>query len=104
MKTKKALTKQKIITVLRQHQGILKNYKVRRIGLFGSYAIDKQNKKSDIDFLVEFEEPSFDNFMGLIEYLEKLFGKKVEVLTPEGVENIRIKEVAESIKKSVVYV
>ncbi len=92
------------MTVLRQHQDILKKYKVRRIGLFGSYAKGKQNKRSDIDFLVEFEEPTFDNFMGLIKYLEKLFGKKVDILTPEGVESIRVKEIARNIKRNVVYV
>ena len=104
MKTKKDLTQQEIMTVLRQHQDILKKYKVRRIGLFGSYAKGKQNKRSDIDFLVEFEEPTFDNFMGLIKYLEKLFGKKVDILTPEGVESIRVKEIARNIKRNVVYV
>ena len=32
-------------------------------------------KNSDIDFLVEFEKPDFDNFMDLVFYLEKLFGR-----------------------------
>lgn len=102
MKTGK-LTRQKILALLHKHQDVLRAYRVRRIGLFGSYATGKQHKRSDLDFLVEFEEPTFDNFMSLAEYLEKLFGKKVEILTPEGVKSIRIKEVADHIKKSVVY-
>jgi len=103
MEAKKPLTRKKILAVLGRHQDILKKYKVRRIGLFGSYAVGRQRGKSDIDFLVEFEEPSFDNFMNLAKYLEKLFDRKVDILTPGGVKGIRVKEVAESIKKSVVY-
>lgn len=82
---------------------MLSKYKVKRIGLFGSYVAGKQGKGSDLDFLVEFKEPTFDNFMNLANYLEKLFGKKIDILTPKGVEGIRVKEVAEDIKKSVVY-
>jgi hypothetical protein len=53
---------------------------------------------------VEFEKPTYDNFFNLIVYLEKLFGRKVEVLTPDGVDSIRVPEVAQSIRDSVVYV
>ena len=42
--------------------------------------------------------------MDLAFYLEDLFGKKVELLTPEGVKSIRIKAIAEDIGRSVVYV
>lgn len=84
MKTKKALTRREIIALLRQHQDVLSKYKVKRIGLFGSYAGGKQGRKSDIDFLVEFSEPTFDNFMDLSFYLERLFRKKVDLVTPMG--------------------
>jgi len=80
----KALTRQGILTALKQHQDMLMKYKVRRLGLFGSYATGKQGRRSDIDFLVEFEEPTFDNFMELSFYLEKLFRKKIELITPMG--------------------
>ena len=103
MITKRTLTRREIFALLQKNQDILNKYKVKRIGLFGSYAAEKQRKSSDLDFIVEFEEPTFDNFMNLVDYLEKLFGKKVDVLTPEGIEGIRVREVAENIKKSVVY-
>ena len=83
---------------------MLRRYSVRRIGLFGSYAKGHQRAASDIDLLVEFDKPSFDNFMNLAEHLEKLLGRKVDVLTPQGVKGIRVKEVADSIKRSIVYV
>ena len=93
-----------IVRTLRKHQDALKRYRVRRIGLFGSYASGKARKDSDIDLLVEFEEPTFDRFMDLTSYLEKLFGKKVDILTPEGVRGVRVKSVAQSIRERLLYV
>jgi len=66
---------------LKKHKDLLKKYKVKRIGLFGSYVRGEQKKRSDIDFLVEFEEPNFDNFMDLAFSLEDLFRKKAELIT-----------------------
>ncbi len=96
-------TSQEIIAKLKEHHDALKQFSVLRIGLFGSYAAGRQTLKSDIDFVVEFGEPTFDNYMALIDFLEKLFGKKVDVLTPEGVESIRIKSVADDIRRNTVY-
>jgi predicted nucleotidyltransferase len=42
--------------------------------------------------------------MGLIRDLEKLFGRRVDVLTPEGLNSIRVPSVGESIRKSLAYV
>jgi predicted nucleotidyltransferase len=103
MRKKPSLTRARILKTLRDHDEALKRYSVKRIGLFGSYARGKQTRGSDIDFLVEFEQPTYDNFFNLIVYLEKLFGRKVEVLTPDGVDSIRVPEVAQSIRDSVVY-
>jgi len=100
----KVLTSKEIISILNEKKNILERYTVKKIGLFGSFAKDKQNKNSDIDLIVEFGNPDLDNFMNLIDYLENLFGRRVEVLTPIGVDTIRIKEVAEDIKRSVIYV
>jgi len=80
MKTKK-LMENEILNTLKEHTDILRKYGVIRIGLFGSYVRGEQRKNSDIDFLVEFEKPNFDNFMDLALYLEDLFHKKVELIT-----------------------
>jgi hypothetical protein len=103
-KTEVRLTAQQILRLLERYRDELGQYGVKRIGLFGSYAKNEQTAGSDIDFLVEFEEPSFDNFMNLVTYLEKVFGRRVDILTPDGVEGIRVKDVAREIKKTVVYV
>jgi len=97
------LTKEEIFGALRKHRDILLKYKVKEIGLFGSFVRGEQGEKSDIDFFADFEEPSIENFMGLSFFLENLFGIKVEILTPAGVESIRINHVKEEIKRSIVY-
>ncbi len=96
------LTRQGILRVLRRNRGVLDLYAVRRISLFGSYAKNRQTKDSDIDLLVEFAQPTFDNFLGLSRDLEALFGKKVEILTPDGLSSIRISAVADDIRNSLV--
>jgi predicted nucleotidyltransferase len=100
---KKLLKKDEILDAIRKHKGILLKYKVREIGLFGSFVRDEQENRSDIDLIVDFEEPSIENFIGLSSFLENLFGKKIEILTPAGVESIRINHVKEEIKRSIVY-
>ena len=48
--------------------------------LFGSYARGDQKASSDIDILVEFDKPTFRNFMDLSFYLEDLFGREVDLV------------------------
>jgi predicted nucleotidyltransferase len=79
-------------------------YGVTKIGLFGSYAKGTADEESDIDLVVEFERPLGFKFIEMIEYLEQLLGKKVEVLTLTGIEDIRIPQVAQEIKASIIYV
>jgi predicted nucleotidyltransferase len=102
-KQRKALTKDEILDAIRKHRDILLKYKVRKIGLFGSFVKGEQEDRSDIDLVVDFEEPSINNFMGLSSFLEDLFGKRVEILTPAGVDSIRIIHIREEIKRSIVY-
>ena len=74
-----------IIDLLRSHAGEIKaRFAVKRIGLFGSYARGEQKASSDIDILVEFEKPTFRNFMDLSFYLEDLFGREVDLVTIKG--------------------
>jgi predicted nucleotidyltransferase len=80
MRTKR-LTSKVILETLEKNKEVLKKYEVKRIGLFGSFVRGEQKENSDIDFLIEFENPNFDNFMDLVFYLEDLFGREVELIT-----------------------
>ena len=81
------LDKEKIFELLKKNKYQLQKYGVYRIGLFGSYARRENNEESGIDFLVEFEEDQkkYDNFIELVFFLENLFNKKVDLLTPDSI-------------------
>lgn len=63
-----------------------KMFGIRKIGIFGSVAAGKASDESDIDVLVEFEEgqATFDHFMELIQYLEDLLERRVDLVTTGG--------------------
>jgi len=63
-----------------------------------------QTEDSDLDLVVEFNRPIGFKFIRLINYLEGLFGKKVDVITRAGIDNIRVKEVAKNIERDLFYV
>jgi predicted nucleotidyltransferase len=77
------VTKEEVKRILSENRAILNKYRVRSISLFGSYVRNEQREDSDIDFLVDFEEPTYDNLLNLVFALEKLFARNVEVI-PEG--------------------
>jgi predicted nucleotidyltransferase len=68
--------------------------------LFGSYAKDIPTEASDIDLVVEFERPLGFKFIELSEYLERLLGQEVDVLTLAGIQGIRIDHIAQSIDET----
>ncbi len=99
------LTKEENLKILKKELPYLKAiFGVKRIGLFGSSAKGIQREDSDVDLVVEFEKPIGLKFIELSDYIEKVLGKKVDLLTPAGIQSIRVKKVAENIKKSIVYV
>lgn len=101
---KTKLTQDIIIKKLKQELPFLKDkFGIRKIGIFGSFAKGLNRKDSDIDIIVEFEKPIGLAFIDLADYIENLFGKKVDLLTPEGIRSIRIKKVALDIEKSIIY-
>ena len=72
--------------------------------MFGSVAKQSDRDQSDIDLVVEFERPIGLEFMRLAQYMEKLFGRKVDILTRDGIRNIRVKRVSSDIGKDIIYV
>ena len=99
------LTKEEIIDVLRDaYPHLASGYGVKRIGVFGSYAEGLSTEASDIDIVVEFERPIGFRFIDFTEHLEGLLGRSVDVLTPAGIQGIRVDRVARSIEESLVYV
>jgi len=77
------MTKEDIKKALSDNKEILKRYRVKSMALFGSYVRNEQTEDSDIDFLVEFEEETYKNFINLIFTLEGLLRKQVTVVSTE---------------------
>lgn len=77
------MKKQHALAILEQHrQEIVSRFAVRHMALFGSTARDEARDDSDIDVLVEFEQPAtFGGYVGLVTYLEKILGQKVDLVT-----------------------
>ncbi|MFH1860173.1 MAG: nucleotidyltransferase family protein [bacterium] len=99
------MEKDKAIHLIKEHYNILADeYGVSRIGIFGSVVKGTMSEDSDLDIVVEFNRPIGFNFIKFVEYLENLFGRKVDVITKDGIKNIRVKEVARNIERNLVYV
>jgi len=99
------LTRERVIEILRGQQGYLAaEFGIRRIGLFGSFARDEADDSSDVDLIVEFERPVGLRFVDLAEHLERVLGRKVDMLTPAGIRSIHRKAVARRIAESIIYV
>ncbi|MCX5797882.1 MAG: nucleotidyltransferase family protein [Elusimicrobia bacterium] len=77
--------REEILKTIQAHGGHLRLLGVRRLGLFGSYARGQASRSSDMDFLVEFEEKSFDAYMDLKDYLEKLFHRRVDLVLRDAI-------------------
>lgn len=99
------LTRETITERLREsYPYLVAEFGVRRIGLFGSFAKGTANEASDVDVVIEFHRPIGLRFVELVDYLEQLLGRRVDVLTPAGLQGVRVKDVARHISESVVYV
>ncbi|MGI6340377.1 MAG: nucleotidyltransferase family protein [Bacteroidales bacterium] len=95
------MTKDDILSRLRELKPTLyKDFAVKEIGLFGSFAGNTHDEDSDIDILVELERPIGWKFFSLELYLEKIFKRKIDLVTKNAIK-LQIKD---SILKQVNYV
>jgi len=93
MQTTRVRTLEDVQKILRAHRKELsEKYGVKCIGIFGSYSRNEQRMDSDVDILVEFERPvGLITFVRLQEYLERLLGVKVDLVTRNALKK-RLKE------------
>lgn len=71
---------------------LCRRYNVQRLDLFGSAASGRYHPgQSDLDFLVEFQPAAFESYaeayFGLLESLEDLFGKSVDLVVRSAIKN-----------------
>lgn len=96
------LNRRKIESILRKHRKELKQtFKLKEMGVFGSYLRGEDRKKSDVDILVDFEEvPGLLRFIALERYLSELLEKKVDLVMKTALKP----RIGKHILKEVVYI
>jgi predicted nucleotidyltransferase len=77
-------TREEIISTLRANRATLSDYGVKSLALFGSAARNNLRADSDLDLLVQFEDATWANYIGLKLYLEDLLGRPVDLVTPKA--------------------
>ncbi len=81
MATRSNTTSKELLLKIQELQPELKKrFSVRSIGLFGSTATGLSNEQSDVDILVELDEPTFDHYMELKFRLEDALGCDVDLV------------------------
>ena len=91
-----------------QISSLCERYYVRRLELFGSAANGKFDPNtSDLDFLVEFGMvpvgKKFDSYFGLLESLESMFNRKVDIVEVRAIRNPYFLEFVQKNPRIVVY-
>jgi uncharacterized protein len=95
------LSRTEILTKLFELKPMLhREYAVKEIGLFGSFADDTFDDHSDIDILVELEKPIGWKFFTLEIFLENTFGRRINLVTKNALKE----QIKDSILSSVNYV
>ena len=75
-----------IISVLKEYLEVnRKKYNLKSLGIFGSYTRGDQTPDSDVDIVVEFEQPIGLKFVTLANELEVVLQMKVDLVSRRGV-------------------
>jgi len=87
--------------ILKKNKDYLhEKYRVKEIGAFGSHIHNEQEENSDLDILVDFDEPpSLFEFLDMEEYLAKILGIKVDLVMKSSLK----KHIGKHILDEVVY-
>jgi predicted nucleotidyltransferase len=74
-----------VLHILQENRAAIKQFGVKGLALFGSCARRENQMTSDLDFVVEFERKSFDGYMDLKAFLEKLFDCKIDLVLADAI-------------------
>ncbi len=88
-----------VIQIILQNKDALRRLGVSALGLFGSTARNEASDSSDLDFLVELNQKTFDAYMDVKFFLEDLFHCKVDLVMKDSIKP----RLRQSILKETVY-
>ena len=80
-----ALSTREILRLLEENAPVIRRYGVRSLALFGSGARGTTREDSDLDFVVEFDTKSFDAYMDVKVFLERLFECPVDLVLCDAI-------------------
>ena len=94
-------SKQNIAKALKDNKVELSSrYHLTSIGIFGSFTRDDFREDSDIDILIDYDQPIGIEFIDLAEELERILDRKVDLVSRNGVKP----KYFEEIQKDLIYV
>ena len=79
---------------------LAQRFHVQTIGLFGSVVRDDFTPASDIDIIVDFDQPIGIEFVDLADYMEQHLQKKVDLVSRNGIKDKYFK----TIEREIIYV
>ncbi len=85
------MTRDQILSAVDANRERIRAFGVSELSLFGSFARNEESSSSDIDFLVDLNPKSFDRYMDLKEFLESLFGRRVDLVMKSALKS-RLRE------------
>ncbi len=85
-------TREAVLQQLEENRDKIRSFGVKRLGLFGSCARGEATQSSDLDFVVELENETFDAYMDLKEFLEALFHCSVDLVLIDAIKP-RLREI-----------
>lgn len=95
-------TTQQVINFLSsQKPAFEKEYHIRKIGIFGSYARGEGKDGSDIDIVVELDKPDMFYLIGIKQAIEDTLGVHVDIIRMREHMNQSLKA---QIEKDVIYI
>jgi hypothetical protein len=95
------MKREQAFRILQSNRAGLARYGVKSMALFGSTARDQAHLESDIDLLVEFDQPiGLFRFIDLKQYLETLFGCPVDLGTANSLKT----QLRDEILRDAIYV
>jgi uncharacterized protein len=82
------MVREDIISFITTHKASFeREFGLKRIGLFGSYARGESREESDIDIVVEIERPDMFHLIGIKQAIEEALGNKVDIVRLRGTMN-----------------
>jgi len=93
---------EKVVSLLKENKKLLREkYKIKEIGIFGSYVRGEEESDSDIDILIDKEETiGLLKLANLQNYLSRLLGIPVDLVIKKKIHP----HISENISNEVIYV